>query len=101
MQQITITRNLLKQFSTEYVRVPDVGISNPYGVKSEFILIVAWLISMSTDPEGQGSTAMSSAFNGWLCGRGEFCLLEEEQPAFEVHMKSLFEEALPNGTNQA
>lgn len=98
MRQISITKRLLKQFGIEYLRLPDVNISNPYKVKSDYILIVAWMATMANNPDGEMTKILSAAFNGWMLGRDEFVLMEEEQPAFERIMMELYKEGMPDGT---
>lgn len=97
MQQVSITKALLKRFSTEYIRLPDVNIENPVNVRGEYILIVAWMSAMSHDPHGMSTRTLSAAFSGWLLGQDMFVLMDEEQETFEKAFMELFKEALPNG----
>jgi hypothetical protein len=98
MQQITVTKAILKRFGIEYLRLPDVDIGNPYKVKSDYIVIVAWMAAMANEPNGIESRMLSAAFGGWLLGQDMFTIMEDDQKDFEREMVVLYKEANVNGT---
>ena len=81
MQEITITKQVLLAFSTEYGRLPDVTIDNPLSVVGTHILAVAWMSAYIRE-DGKTADQLSLAFMGWLCGRGEFTLAGESEHEF-------------------
>lgn len=94
MQQITIDRRHLLDFSTEYGRLPDVTIGNPLKVPGTHILAVAWLTNYLDDSGHKVANELAIAFNGWLCGRGEFVLKDESEKEFVKALVALVAEVV-------
>ena len=93
MQEITINRRHLLDFSTEYGRLPDVNIDNPFKVVGTHILLVAWLAAYLTD-NNRISAELAVAFTGWLCGRNEFILAEDSEKDFVNVLVALVAEVI-------
>lgn len=93
MQEITIDRRHLLDFSTEYGRLPDVDIDNPFKVAGTHILLIAWLAAYLNENK-RITTELSVAFTGWLCGRNEFILAEDSEKEFVRVLVSLVAEVI-------
>lgn len=93
MQQITIDRRRLLDFSTEYALLPDITVGNPLKVPGTHILAVAWLSSYLNNND-KVANELSIAFTGWLCGRGEFIVAEESEKDFVTTLVALVAEVV-------
>ena len=93
MQQITVDRRHLLDFSTEYGRLPDMTMGNPSKVPGTHILAVAWLSSYLNHND-KVTNELSIAFTGWLCGRNEFILAEESEQEFVTALVALVAEVV-------
>lgn len=77
MQQVDVTRKQLIQFCTEYMLSPCTHIENPLKVKGPHIMLVAWLNNIICNPP-DAPDLLGIAFGGWLAGRCEFMLMDED-----------------------
>ncbi len=68
MQEVDITPQLLKQFSDEFCRVPNVHIEGGNGIPFTLLVLTSWL----TELVETGNSGMFTTFQAWLCGRNEF-----------------------------
>ena len=94
MQQITIDRRCLLDFSTEYGRLPDVTVGNPLNVPGTHMVAVAWLSQYLANGSKDAANELAVAFTGWLCGRGEFVLAEESEKEFVTALVALVAEVV-------
>ena len=93
MQQVSVDRRHLLDFSTEYGRLPDMTMGNPLKVTGTHILLVAWL-SAYLNHNDKVTNELSIAFTGWLCGRNEFILAEESEQDFVKALVALVAEVV-------
>ena len=93
MQEITVDRRHLLDFSTEYGRLPDMTMGNPLKVKGTHILAVAWLAAYLHHND-KVSNELAIAFTGWLCGRNEFIIAETSEQDFVKALVALVAEVV-------
>jgi len=69
MQEIDVTPQLLIEFSTEYAKVPIVGVGGDLkGIPFTHQVLACWISNI----QARQDNLMYQVFTGWLCGRGQF-----------------------------
>ena len=73
MQEIDLNAKVLLEFSHDYCRVPNINIEGGEGIPFDCLVLAAWFSDMHYKNK---HSIFFSAFQAYLCGRGEFVLPE-------------------------